>query len=320
MAGGGAADDKSRWLITYGDLMTLMFALFVVLYGISSADSVKFEKFKRGLGQFGNPAAADAGILEGGNGVAGDNPPGALAEQDYGAGPRQEQTGSDPRAGLGSGTGTGTGDGTGTHFATTAELPAIRAELKAALRSAGMQHDVSFRIEPEGLITAVATDRVLFRTGSAEISAYGRQVIAALAPTIARLSNQVLVEGHTDNVPLNSPGYNNWNLSTDRAVAVVRLLQEVFGIAPTRLVAIGYGEYQPRASNDTVHGRSLNRRVELLISTDLTTDQTAQTAAAAAGATRVATPTPAPSPAPSASPSATSTVSPGADTEGATHG
>jgi chemotaxis protein MotB len=310
MAGGGAADDKSRWLITYGDLMTLMFALFVVMYGISSADSVKFEKFKHGLGQFGNPAAADAGILSGGAGIAGDNPPGALPQQDYGPGPGQDGSQQTQSA-----EGAGFRGGTATHFATRDELPAIRDRLREALRRLGLQHQVSFRIEDEGLITAVATDRLLFQTGSAVISPFGRRVIAALAPTLAQLTNDVLVEGHTDNVPLNDPGYNNWNLSTDRAVAVVRLLQEGFGIDPSRLVAVGYGEYQPRASNATAHGRSRNRRVELLISTDQST-----AAAVAAGDRGDARPAAEPSGQPSPEPSAAPGAATHADTQGGTDG
>ena len=190
----------------------------------------------------------------------------------------------------------------------------------------GLQHQVSFRIEDEGLITAVATDRLLFRTGSAVISPYGRTIIGALAPTLTALTNEVLVEGHTDNVPLNDPGYNNWNLSTDRAVAVVRLLQEAFDIDPARLVAVGYGEYQPRATNDTVEGRSLNRRVELLISTDMTTTE------AAAADAPAAEPSPQPSAAPTAAPSAQTdlppsvqpslqpSVEPDPQTQGATDG
>jgi chemotaxis protein MotB len=281
MAGGGAADDKSRWLITYGDLMTLMFALFVVMYGISTADIAKFQKFKEGLGDFGNPAARDAGVLSGGGGVAGDNPPGALSEQDYGPGPREEEVEGESRAGLGAGEGQGS-EWRGVHFATRDELPFIRAELEEALERLGLRGEVSFRLEERGLVTAVATDRVLFRSGSAVISPFGREIIGAIAPTLAGLTNQVLIEGHTDDVPLNGPGYNNWNLSTDRAVAVVRLLQEAFGIDPGRLVAAGYGEYRPRATNETALGRSLNRRVEFVISTEITTDADAATGVPAA--------------------------------------
>ncbi len=75
----------------------------------------------------------------------------------------------------------------------------------------------------------------------------------------------ILVEGHTDTVPLGGPGYDNWNLSQDRALAVLRGLMDPHGITPERLAATGFGEYRPRASNDTTEGKAANRRVELVV-------------------------------------------------------
>jgi chemotaxis protein MotB len=143
----------------------------------------------------------------------------------------------------------------------------LEAHLREQLRAAGLLRRVRFEIGPRGLVVAVATDQVLFATGSAHVSPLGRRIVATLAPTLRELSNPILVEGHTDDVPLHRGGYDNWNLSTDRAVAVVHLLQYVFGIDPHRLSAIGYGEYRPVATNLTEAGRALNRRVEIVIST-----------------------------------------------------
>lgn len=248
-------DDKARWLITYGDLMTLMFSLFVVLYGISKADQVKFQKFLSGLGALGNPAATGEGVLPAGSGVAGNGGGEAVV------GWEDVATAAGPDVADRGGWGM-----EGPHFATRTELPLIQEELQEALERVGLADHVTFRIDERGLTVAVTTDRVLFATGSAEISADGRRIIAAIAPVLDRLTNPVFVEGHTDNVPLQLPHYNNWNLSTDRAVAVVRLLQERFGIDPRRLAAVGYGEFRPRASNATARGRDLNRRVEVVIS------------------------------------------------------
>ncbi|HXF73246.1 MAG TPA: flagellar motor protein MotB [Actinomycetota bacterium] len=249
-------DDKARWLITYGDLMTLMFSLFVVLYGISKADQVKFQRFLSGLGALGNPAATGEGILPAGSGVAGDGGGQAIVG-------REDVTAA---AGLDA-VNLGGWQTEGPYFATRAELPLIQQELREALERVGLADHVSFRIDERGLTMVVTTDRVLFATGSAEISADGRRIIGTIAPILDRLTNPVFVEGHTDNVPLHLPNYNNWNLSTDRAVAVVRLLQERFGIDARRLAAVGYGEFRPRATNATAWGRALNRRVEVVIST-----------------------------------------------------
>jgi chemotaxis protein MotB len=89
--------------------------------------------------------------------------------------------------------------------------------------------------------------------------------VAAIASPLRRFPNDVLVEGHTDNVPLTRPGYTNWNLSTDRAVAVLSLLYGDLGIAQQRLGAAGYGEHRPLVPNNSDANRALNRRVDVLI-------------------------------------------------------
>ncbi len=248
-------DPKSRWLITYGDLMTLMFSLFVVMYGISSVNTEKFHELLGGLGPFGNPAAIGGGALPGSGGIVGTGGAEPAAERRSIAG--------DAAGGL---VGEGGWDNDPRHVSPW-ELPLLEAHLVEQLKAAGLLRRVRFEVGPRGLVVAVATDRVLFETGSARVSPLGRRIVAALAPTLRELSNPLLVEGHTDDVPLYRHGYDNWNLSTDRAVAVVHLLQYAFGIDPRRLTAIGYGEYRPVASNLTEAGRALNRRVEIVIST-----------------------------------------------------
>jgi chemotaxis protein MotB len=250
-------DPKSRWLITYGDLMTLLFSLFVVMYGISSVNTEKFHELLGGLGPFGNPAAVGGGVLQGSRGIVG---AGGAAP----AAGRRSIVGDQAAGIVGEG-----GWDADPHHASPQELPALEQHLRRQLEAAGLLDRVRFEIGPRGLVVAVATDHVLFETGSAEVSPLGRRILAALAPTLRELTNPLLVEGHTDTVPLHRGGYDNWNLSTDRAVAVVHLLQYRFGIDPRRLAAIGYGEYRPVASNLTTHGRALNRRVELLISTSV---------------------------------------------------
>ena len=111
----------------------------------------------------------------------------------------------------------------------------------------------------------IASDDVLFPLGSADVSELGSEVIAAIAEVLEGFPNDVLVEGHTDDVPLQRPGYSNWNLSTDRAVAVVNLLIDEHGIEPSRLGAAGYADQRPRAPNDTPENRALNRRVDVLV-------------------------------------------------------
>jgi chemotaxis protein MotB len=111
---------------------------------------------------------------------------------------------------------------------------------------------------------------VLFPTGSAELSEMGRVTLSELAAVLMGIADRNFqVAGHTDNVPISSGRYDdNWELSTGRALTVVRFLQEV-GVDPTRLAAVGYGEYQPVAENTTEYGKEQNRRIEIVLMPNL---------------------------------------------------
>jgi chemotaxis protein MotB len=120
--------------------------------------------------------------------------------------------------------------------------------------------------ELKGRLTVKMKDRILFSPGSATVGRDGRAALAKVADALRGVTGKVIrVDGHTDNVPVGSgPWRSNWELSTARAVAVVRVLQEQ-GVPPERLGAAGYGEYQPIAGNATPEGRSLNRRIEIVL-------------------------------------------------------
>ncbi len=108
---------------------------------------------------------------------------------------------------------------------------------------------------------------VLFASGKAELSRASAEVLGAVARVISRLPNDIIVEGHTDNIPVKSGGYaTNWELSAARANAVVDLLARKCGLPQERLVAAAYGEHRPAASNDTPEGRARNRRIEIIVS------------------------------------------------------
>jgi chemotaxis protein MotB len=292
MSGGGGAD--SRWLITYGDLVTLLMAFFIALYGISHSDSKKFQEFLKGLGPFGNAAAANTGIMKGGPSIVGAGTGVGNAKSGSAAVGASGVSATGSSAGSAGGAGTGSANsvvtraaiGGASSGATTAvlsgavtpgvhagasDLAAVAYHIQQSLQGQGFGGSVTFTVESRGLVATIATDHVLFDSGSPNISPVGLRIIGAIATTLARLSNPVLIEGHTDNVPLNSNGYTNWNLSTDRAVAVLQILQSGYAIPPTRLSAAGYGEYHPAATDATPEGRAANRRVEIVILTDAST-------------------------------------------------
>jgi chemotaxis protein MotB len=268
--------NELRWLTTYADVVTLLMAFFVMLYAISQVDQTKFQLFVSGLADpFDNPAVAD-GLLTEGTGFVGaaDQGHGESDVESFGApalldglpsiadldeeddpGERPDEfTDPDPGAGEGE-----------ENVVTAEQLVEVRDAIQVALDDAGLAGNVDFEITARGLVIAIATDHVLFASGSAEFGADGDAIVAAIAPTLATFDNQILVEGHTDTVPLDRFGYDNWNLSTDRALAVLKALASSEGIEPPRLVATGYGEYHPRASNETDEGKQANRRVELVV-------------------------------------------------------
>ncbi|MCX7768294.1 MAG: OmpA family protein [Flavobacteriales bacterium] len=129
-------------------------------------------------------------------------------------------------------------------------------------------HDQDIQINVEkGVIFISISDKFLFRTGSYAINPKAREVLRKVALVLNDHPKlEVLVEGHTDNVPYRRPPLlDNWDLSVKRATSLVRMLQTEFGIAPERMIAAGRGEYVPVAPNDTPENRALNRRTRILI-------------------------------------------------------
>ena len=120
--------------------------------------------------------------------------------------------------------------------------------------------------ELRGRLQVRALDQILFDSGSVEIKPRGREVLAKIATQLAKVTDRrVRVEGHTDDVPIATPRFpSNWELSVGRAATVARFLAEQ-GVAPQRLEAAGFGEFQPIASNDRPEGRARNRRIEIVL-------------------------------------------------------
>lgn len=259
-------DNPLRWLATYGDVVTLMMAFFVMLYAISQVDQQKFQLFVSGLEDVFNNEAVAEGLLEGGEAIVGaaSNEPeegdagiegvqilDGLPTRNTNEPPPPPPEPLDP--------------GEDAEVLDLTELIAVRIAISDAFEEAGLATRATFDLDSRGLVVSIATDGVLFASGGFDLSEDGKDIIRVIGPILETFDNQVLVEGHTDSVPLNQGGYTNWNLSTDRALAVLTLLLEEFVIDPRRLAATGYGEYRPKVSNDTPEGKALNRRVELVI-------------------------------------------------------
>lgn len=135
-------------------------------------------------------------------------------------------------------------------------------------RSLGNDSDQDVTVEVrKGVVYISISDKLLFKSGSSEVSPRAEAVLAKIARVLNDHKElEILVEGHTDNVPISTPVMkDNWDLSVARATSVVRTLQTKYGIAPNRMVAGGRGEFAPKVSNQSADGRAANRRTEIIV-------------------------------------------------------
>ncbi|WP_107039123.1 OmpA family protein [Brumimicrobium mesophilum] len=155
-----------------------------------------------------------------------------------------------------------------------ARQDSIANRLNRVLREAllGFDGDELTTEIKNGKIYVSMSDKLMFQSGKANVQAKGKEALEALAGVLKKNKEfQILVEGHTDNVPIKTAQYSdNWDLSVARATSMVRILQDEHGLDPDRLTASGRGEYEPKASNDSSAGKAKNRRTEIILSPNLT--------------------------------------------------
>lgn len=255
-------ENHEAWVIPYADMLTLLMALFMMLFAISSVDLAKFEQMAASVRtQFGGAGALDGGesLAPGGESVldgAGPTPVTGptRAEQAEQALLREERRERQAAA-------------------EQVQLELVEEQVRAQAERAGVLDSVGFRREARGLIVTIVTDEVMFAPGDAAVQPGGAAILGEVASAVRDLPNRVSVEGHTDDVPIHNARFrSNWELSTARATEVLRHLVDHLGIPASRVQAAGYGEQQPLASNATAEGRAQNRRVELAILSEVPTE------------------------------------------------
>ena len=225
--GGDEGGGSPAWMTTFGDMMTLLLVFFVLLYSFSSMDVEKFKGFNSAL-------QSQLGILEGGQTIS-ENPniyAGPLG-QDYAQAPQN--------------------------------IREIMRELNNYIEDNNLSDRVDVENKRKGLVISL-TGEILYQQGRADIRDQGREVLAMISDILRDVPNDIMIEGHTDDVPIRTDEFpSNWELSTARAVNVIKFLIEERNFEPARLSAAGYSEYRPVADNDTAEGRAENRRVEVVV-------------------------------------------------------
>ena len=259
-------ENHERWLVTYADMLTVLMALFLVMYAMSVVDQTKAEKLAGSVREYFGDGPT---VLDGGSGLL--DTPSAPASSD-------EQMTVDLRAAV-----TALDEKRTREQAVASEnhqLAEVQRRIHESLTGKGLQDSVRFVIDERGLVVTIVTDEVLFELGSAGLLPAGRAVLDGIAPALVPLANPVTVEGHTDDLPISGGRFpTNWELSAERATTVLRYIMTTQKIPAKRLSAAGYADQRPLVPN-TPAQRGVNRRVEVIV----------RATAAEAAATAVALP------------------------------
>ncbi len=259
-------ENHERWLVSYADMITVLMALFIVLFAISQVDQQKFIQLKTGLadGYGANsqvPIAGGAGLLDSAGTAL--NP--ANLELDAAPSPVNLM---DAQEGLDGGKERERRQTQALLDAAKAEvdrLAAIQAELEAALAKEGLGDRVRFSLTERGLVASVVADDVFFQSASADLQPTGVRVLDAVEPVLGSLTEEIAVEGHANHLKISTARYpTNWELSNSRATTVLRRLLDD-GISPQRLSATGFGDARPLFPIDDPRAIAGNRRVDLVI-------------------------------------------------------
>lgn len=240
-------ENHERWLVSYADFITLLFAFFVVMYAISSVNEGKYRVFSSSL----NTAFQSNTATQG-----------AAPNPKLGATQTAHNTLANIKV---------------TDQPTATPNPQLEEQAKRMRNMAGdLQNSLGALIQQGKVrvtqsrrgVAVEISDSVLFGTAKADLQPQSVAALRAVADSIKNTDNLIQVEGNTDNQPIRSPQYpSNWELSSARAASVVRLFVDA-GVAPSRMVAIGYGEFRPVENNDTDASRARNRRVTINILAD----------------------------------------------------
>ncbi|MBL4782110.1 MAG: flagellar motor protein MotD [Porticoccaceae bacterium] len=245
-------ENHERWLVSYADFITLLFAFFVVMYSISSVNEGKFRVLSHSLvASFSSQSRSMNPVQFGTATTSFPIAPTPLnrtpIKLDLPQTMSKDAIKLDP-----------------SRNKSSPEMSRLGEKVNNALKALLETELVSVR-QSKNWLEIEINSKVLFTSGSSTLSPSARPVLRGLSNVLKTRNNKIHVEGFTDNLPIKNSIYpSNWELSAARAATVVRLFS-AFGVTPKNLASIGYGEYQPKVSNDTAAGRSTNRRVVIVI-------------------------------------------------------
>ncbi|MDQ0660040.1 flagellar motor protein MotB [Paenibacillus sp. W2I17] len=260
-------DHRDRWMITYADLITLLLIFFVIMYAMSNLDSGKYDVVTQSLQ---NTFNASDSILELGEGL-GEKPGQTITET-----PPSEVQGEDPSKGEGNPSDTGTATPDDDNKPLTEREEQFRSQeqelqnlfnvITQYIEDNKLENQIFVADKPQGL-SITLSDRFLFDQGQAALKGDAAPTLTKLASLFRDLNTVVSIEGHTDNIPVgaNSTYKDNWELSGERALSVLRFFLDTEKLNPDGFQYAGYADTRPTGDNTTAAGRQKNRRVEITV-------------------------------------------------------
>jgi chemotaxis protein MotB len=240
--GHGAHANHERWLITYSDLITLLMIFFVVMYAMSQIDQAKFDSLSVSLNKALHPSNKvqienmdNTGII---SKKTVDEQPKNLQDKDQKALNQKAQE--------------------------QQKLEDMKKKIEEFIKVNGLSGSLNVIDTARG-VQITLNDAALFASGQAELKPEAQRILGGLAPFLKLVSNEVAIEGHTDNVPIHNARFpSNWELSAQRAINVLHFFEGA-GLPPARMHAVGYADTVPLVDNDTPEHRAANRRVNLIV-------------------------------------------------------
>lgn len=236
-------ENHERYLVTYSDLITLLLAFFIILYAMSSVDKAKVLDFTESLSMAFNHASPAVINFQG---TANKNARTQASQQQLQQIKQAQQNG---------------------------QLDDLKKKVDKEVQDKGLENSITTKMDKDGL-HIILTNEILFESGQAIIKPQMSNILKDISDLLGTVPNEVVISGHTDDIPISTPQYpSNWELSTTRAVAVLKeVLVDNPNLVATRFSAAGYGQFHPIVPNTSDGARQKNRRVEILVKRDNTQD------------------------------------------------
>lgn len=222
----------NEWLSTYSDMVTLVMTLFILLYSMSTVDKEKLQSISKAFSE-----------------LSGKSVDSVLQDAQY-------NNNNNPIIG---------GESNNTDQDESTQAQAMYQDIKKFIQENKLDNVIDLAQNDKGIVLQLK-DNILFDSGEADLKSDSNEILDKINTIISTIPNSIVIEGHTDNVPIHNEKYkDNWDLSSMRAANVLRYFTEIKHQDPKRFSAAGYGEYKPKVDNSTEENRAQNRRVNILI-------------------------------------------------------